>query len=96
MELKIGDKVTIRRWEDMVKEFGYDGSSIHCDASFTNEMRYLCGLEAYVVGFLGTSNNKLKFAVSLKKDSSFTEGWTISVDMIEKETIFDNKFYIGL
>lgn len=38
--LKVGDKVRVRRWKDMVNEFGYDKSSINCD--FVDDMKIHC------------------------------------------------------
>lgn len=41
-----GQRVRIRQWDDMAREFGYgSGGSIPCEASFIDDMRYLCGQE---------------------------------------------------
>lgn len=44
MEIKKGDKVRIKSWEEMEAEFGldYDGD-IDCAAYFTKAMREFCG-----------------------------------------------------
>lgn len=43
---KAGDKVRIRPWEDMEKEFGLDESGdIKCKYTFTLEMKKYCGTE---------------------------------------------------
>ena len=48
-KFKKGDKVRIRQWEDMEKEFGLDDDGdIDCHYSFTKEMKNLCGLTATV------------------------------------------------
>lgn len=40
----IGDKVTIRQWEDMESEFGLDKyGSINVPKRFTNNMKKYCG-----------------------------------------------------
>lgn len=43
-EYNIGDKLRIRSWEDMEKEFGadYDGN-IECLLTFCGTMKYMCG-----------------------------------------------------
>lgn len=43
-EYNIGDKLQIRSWEDMEKEFGatYDGD-IDCLLLFCGTMKYMCG-----------------------------------------------------
>lgn len=42
---EIGELVRFREWEDMEREFGLDGcGDISCPATFTTEMRNLCGV----------------------------------------------------
>lgn len=80
---KVGDKVRIRDWEDMKKEFGVenleDGENIPCKYSFTSKMKHLCGRTVVLEkinsdGFIFLSN---------WSDNSDT-GWSFSTDMIEK------------
>lgn len=54
---KVGDRVVVRDWDDMEKEYGvYDGSgTIKCPNGFTVTMKHLCGRTATVVGVNGTS-----------------------------------------
>lgn len=40
---KIGDKVRVREWDDMAKEFGSNEVMIFCKCSFINCMKPLCG-----------------------------------------------------
>ena len=42
-----GQRVRIRWWDDMLREFGYDDEeySIPCEGAFIPEMKYLCGQE---------------------------------------------------
>lgn len=40
---KIGDKVRVREWDDMLKEFGGDDHAISCTCSFIDCMKPLCG-----------------------------------------------------
>ncbi len=43
MNYKVGDKVKIKEWANMKREFGMNGSSIDVPFSFTSEMSRLCG-----------------------------------------------------
>ena len=44
MKYKIGDKVRVRQWNEMKKEFGLDPwGDIKCDHVFTKDMREYCG-----------------------------------------------------
>lgn len=46
---KVGDKVRIRQWDDMVREFGVDGDGdIKTSVSFVRSMKSLCGKKAKV------------------------------------------------
>lgn len=45
-KFNVGDRVVIREWDDMAKEYGLTASSnIDCNCVFTTNMRYLCGKE---------------------------------------------------
>ena len=44
MKYKIGDKVRVRQWDEMKKEFGLDPwGDIKCDHIFVKDMREYCG-----------------------------------------------------
>ena len=44
MKYKVGDKVKVRTWEDMEKEFGLNQNGyIDCDAAFVTDMKEYCG-----------------------------------------------------
>lgn len=54
---KVGDRVVVRDWDDMAKEYGvYDGcGTIKCPNGFTVTMKHLCGRTATVTDVNGTS-----------------------------------------
>ena len=89
MNLKVGDKVTIRQWDDMAEEFGVDcHGDIECEATFTSEMRKYCGKTFTITddrGYLYTLSDDSGNAL---KDSVFSTPWTFSEDMFEKKTVF--------
>lgn len=46
---KVGDRVVVRDWDDMIEEYGAtEGGTIHCRFGFTDTMRHLCGRTATV------------------------------------------------
>ena len=61
-QYKVGDKVTIRSWESMEREFGADGSG-DLNYGFVSAMRHLCGTSTaistvYKSGIYNVSNGE--------------------------------------
>lgn len=82
MKYKVGDKVRVRQWDDMAKEFGYDGVKICIDEYyFVEEMKQYCGKTYEVCGanlfcyILETENEVL--------DWSFTDGMLEDVSSLQ-------------
>lgn len=82
MKYKVGDKVRVRQWDDMAKEFGYDGVNIYIDEYyFVEEMKQYCGKTYEVCGanlfcyILKTENEVL--------DWSFTDGMLEDVSSLQ-------------
>ena len=83
MKFKVGDRVRIRQWDDMKKEFGtVSWGAINCSNAFTEGMRELCGKKATISHIYGAFSKN----VSLK-DFENCEGidtnWCYSTDMLE-------------
>ena len=73
MDIKAGDTVYIREWDDMEREYGISLSgSISCDGSFVAEMRNLCG-KAFTVRAI-EKHGRILFTQSLS--------YTVTTDMI--------------
>lgn len=52
---RIGQRVRIRDWDDMLKEFGPTRfGSIDCKYAFSSFMKHLCGCEAIICGIYGS------------------------------------------
>ena len=48
---KIGEKVTIRQWDDMVNKYGIDiFGNIGCHCGFLKEMKIYCGKQLIITG----------------------------------------------
>lgn len=83
MKFKVGDKVRIRQWDDMEKEFGTDASgSIKCCGTFTKGMRELCGKKATISDIYGafSKNVSLKY---FENCEGIETNWCYSTDMLE-------------
>lgn len=83
MEFKVGDRVRIRSWEDMEREYGLDADGnieTPFADSFIREMKHLCGRTAKITDIFG-------FEVALRFDEDYgNENWNYTYYMIEPET----------
>ena len=78
-KFKAGDRVQIKEWDEMMKEFGtMNGRTIACGFGFVERMKPLCGRIATIAGILNDS-------VKLKdwSDDSGNVCWNFSADMIK-------------
>lgn len=79
-EFKVGQRVKIRAWEDMKKEFGVDfDGDIMTSPCFVDDMKIYCGLEAKITEIYNANRCKLRF----KKEVKGCYEWTYSTDMLE-------------
>lgn len=90
MKFKVGDRVKIKSWNRMVKEFGMDHSDIDCRGPFTSTMKYLCGLEGVITAFETEEEGEVPCYVIIdnpiikRSVSGRMEPYHISTDMIYK------------
>lgn len=76
-DIKIGDRLGVRKWEDMAEEFGYDeDGDIACDLTFTQDMRYMCGMP-FTVEEISSDTHRFFSKEGIE------EHWSISADMLE-------------
>lgn len=76
MKYKVGDRVRIREWDDMEKEFGlYSDGDIKCECTFTRSMKEFCGRVGTVCVCFDT-HYRINFDGEEK-------GWNFSDDMID-------------
>ena len=88
-QFEVGDRVRIRQWDDMEREFGRDwfrNIKVYC--SFTQAMKHLCGREATIEEIKGN-------CVWLKdwSDESGYIDFIFSTDMIEHVEEADSPKY---
>ena len=80
-KFKVGDKVKIRQWDDMVMEFGLGSfGHINCKYGFTNGMKPLCGEIATISEIYGEGCDKVRLNFNTKSKDTV---WSYSIDMIE-------------
>ena len=84
MKYKVRDKVKVRTWEDMEKEYGLNScGSIACDRSFTNKMKEYCGKYVTITS--------AGFWYKIEEDDGY---WQWTDDMFENKTNKpSNKFF---
>ena len=70
---KVGDKVRVREWDDMEKEFGSDEEKILCTCCFMGGMKPLCGKVFTVI------EERSTFSYGLDGEAS---GWAFSDDVL--------------
>jgi len=79
-DLKVGDRVRIRSWEEMEKEFEVsdDGDKIYCELSFVKGMKHLYGRTAIVKSI---DEGYVELTDWSNKDGDMI--WVFSADMLE-------------
>lgn len=82
-KFKVGDKVRIRQWNDMAKEFGVNYGLINVGTNiFSYAMKYLCGKIAIIKATGANNLVRLEF----KGNVDDTDYWVYTTDMIEPYT----------
>ena len=93
MEYKVGDKVKVRTWEDMKKEFGLDCFyNIKCRCTFLEDMKEYCGKIVTIKSSRNSADDKYRI-YGIKEDGGW---WSWSNDMFEdisKTNKPTNKFF---
>lgn len=90
---KVGDRVRIRQWDDMVKEFGLlDSGGIPftktCGTTFMDDMKHLCGRTATIT-YINYDTEKVELNFD---DNSGNTDWYFYIGAIEgKEAMKMNK-----
>lgn len=83
MKFKVGDKVRIRQWEDMKREFGtVSWGAINCSNSFTEGMRELCGKKATISDIYGAFSKNVSLK-NFENCEGIDTNWCYSTDMLE-------------
>lgn len=72
MKYKVGDKVIVREWEDMEKEFGTDrDGDINAKCIFVKSMREHCGKSVTITGFTSEGNYWVKESMFIFSEDTF-------------------------
>jgi hypothetical protein len=86
MKFKVGDKVRVRKWEDMENEFGLNvHGDINCKYSFVNDMTRYCGQ-------IVTIKNVFSGHYCIEEDGKFYPiHWIWTDDMFESEVVKEDE-----
>ena len=76
---KVGDRIVVKEWNDMVEEFGVNKRGvINAHGGFHEEMKELCGK----TGTIKAMNEKSKF-IMISFDDCTAQTWFVSTDMVK-------------
>lgn len=78
-EIRVGDRLRIREWDDMAAEFGIRDGEIQCDATFVQGMKRLCGMPFTVKDIRGTERYYSRYE---SEEDGFA-AWIITAHMLE-------------
>lgn len=78
-EIRVGDRLRIREWDDMADEFGIRNGEIQCDATFVQGMKRLCGMPFTVKDIRDTDRHYRKY----RSEEAGFFGWIIKAHMLE-------------
>lgn len=85
---KVGDRIVVKEWDDMVEEFGGNKGYINCKFGFVPVMKHFCGESGTIIGF-----DDKGFGVNIDFDNdTLEEYYAISTDMV-KHTTKDQKTF---
>lgn len=82
-KFKVGDRVKVRSWDSMAKEYGMDGGSIQIPCVFVPKMRKYCG-QVVTIRFISSTGRYL-----IKEDNGY--GWVFSEQMFEPGVFAETK-----
>ena len=68
-KFKVGDRVRVREWDDMAKEFGTIGFGIETPRRFLEEMAELCGETGVIVGIHKKSDGTQELHINWDNDA---------------------------
>ena len=98
MKYKVGDKVKVRQWDDMVDEFGLDDEDIDMKYYFLQEMKDFCGRIVTIKNVVGDIyeiiedvNNNYCWTDDMFEDE-FMPPILVGIDLYNLIKKFGNKF----
>ena len=92
-KFKVGDKVKIKSWEQMFREYPHNSSDDYISlpvSGFSREMKYLCG-EPAIIKTIGDRYVGLEFY-----NKKLNTNWTYSTYMLEPFIDFYEKYVLGI
>lgn len=90
-ELKEGDWIRIREWDDMEKEYGLNGDNIKVPFSFVRDMRKYCG-KVLRIHYMGSCGDDTLYVLRTQEEKP--TGFNFSIEMFEKGTVKIREFNI--
>ena len=84
---KVGDRVRIRDWDDMKREFGVDREGdIQAETWFRKKQKYLCGEKGTIIEIITHGrglDRGFEVIIKFDKPDVKTDYYTLTDDMVE-------------
>ena len=83
---EVGDRVQIREWDDMRREFGFNSlGDISCTFAFTKDMIHLCGRKATISAIeqIAATGSK-RYYLDDWSDTNGCLDWSFSSHMLDE------------
>ena len=89
-KFKVGDKVRVREWDDMVEKYGVKYGTIQVPWLFTEDMRKYCGCVVTIKEVVEKPGYRSYYFIEEDNKKHPFDNWKFSEEMLEPEVVKNN------